>query len=324
MPIAKKNLDILPSINQLNIFGYKKYFDLFAGLISKKKIPNSIIISGPKGLGKATFTYHIINYILSKDEVNSYNFKEQLINNDNLSYKLLTNRTHPNFHLIENINLEKSIKIDQVRNLFNFLNKSTYSKDLKIVMIDNAEYLNLNSSNALLKAIEEPRNNTIFFLIHNNSIEILETIKSRCMEFKIFFSNQEKKNIFENIIIPYKNNVQLKNVNDNLFYDTPGNLLKYYLILSNENLDIQHNTLECIFLLMEKYKNEKNPEILFFLSFFIEKFYLFLCSKYSRNLNKILFNKSKILNLINSIKIYNSDEKSVFITVKDKLINETR
>ena len=109
-----------------------------------------------------------------------------------------------------------------------------------------------------------------------------------------------------------------------MFYDTPGNLLKYYLILSNENLDIQHNTLECIFLLMEKYKNEKNPEILFFLSFFIEKFYLFLCSKYSRNLNKILFNKSKILNLINSIKIYNSDEKSVFITVKDKLINETR
>ena len=46
------------------------------------------------------------------------------------------------------------IKIDQIRHLITFLNKSTYSKDLKIVLIDSAENLNYNSSNALLKALE--------------------------------------------------------------------------------------------------------------------------------------------------------------------------
>ena len=67
------------------------------------------------------------------------------------------------FFLIENNFQERDIKIEQVRNLINFLNKTSYKKNLKIIMIDNAEYLNLNSSNALLKSIEEPQDNTFFF-----------------------------------------------------------------------------------------------------------------------------------------------------------------
>ena len=41
-------------------------------------------------------------------------------------------------------------------------------------MIDNAENLNLNSSNALLKTIEEPKNNTFFFIIYNSASKILD------------------------------------------------------------------------------------------------------------------------------------------------------
>ena len=80
-------------------------------------MPNSILLSGLKGLGKATFTYHIINYLLSKDEERKYSIKDFAIDKDNLSYKLLSTNTHPNFFLIENNLLEKDIKIEQVRNL---------------------------------------------------------------------------------------------------------------------------------------------------------------------------------------------------------------
>ena len=48
--------------------------------------------------------------------------------------------------------------------------------DLKIIMIDNSEDLNVNSSNALLKAIEEPSKNTHFFIVNNNSKKISDTI----------------------------------------------------------------------------------------------------------------------------------------------------
>ena len=66
-------------------------------------------------------------------------------------------------HCVLNNNFEKDVKIQQVRSLLKFLSKTTFSKDLKIVMIDNIENFNLNSANALLKSLEEPRDNTFFF-----------------------------------------------------------------------------------------------------------------------------------------------------------------
>ena len=103
-------------------------------------MPNSVILTGPKGSGKSTFVYHIINYLFSKKEENKYLVDNFSIDKNNLSYKYINTNSHPNFFLIENVNSEKEIKIDQIRNLLRFLTKSTYGKDLKIVMIDNVEY----------------------------------------------------------------------------------------------------------------------------------------------------------------------------------------
>jgi len=60
--------------------------------------------------------------------------------------------------------------------LITFINKTTYSQNIKIVLIDNVELLNLNSSNAVLKVLEEANDNTYFFLVHNSYTKILETI----------------------------------------------------------------------------------------------------------------------------------------------------
>ena len=196
MKIANEDIEIVPAKNQLRLFGFEDYFNSFIKLYEKKDLPNSILLSGPKGLGKSTFAYHIINYLLSNNEERKYSTKDFFINETNLSYKLLNTNTHPNFFLIENNLFEKDIKIEQVRSLLRFLNKSTYTRNLKIIMIDNAENLNLNSSNAILKAIEEPQNNTFFFIIHNSASKILDTIKSRCTEFKFFFTISKKKKYF--------------------------------------------------------------------------------------------------------------------------------
>ena len=197
--IENKKIEVTHPKNQLNLFGYDAYFKSFVKLFEKEEMPHCVLLSGSKGLGKSTFVYHFINYLFSKNEKNSYSINDLIINKENLSYKLLHKSTHPNFFLIENNNFEKDVKILQVRSLLKFLSKTTYSKDLKIVMIDNIENFNLNSANALLKSLEEPRDNTFFFIIHNNRRQILSTIKSRCIEFKIFFSESNKKNIFKKI-----------------------------------------------------------------------------------------------------------------------------
>ena len=67
-----KNIDIIDPKNQLNLFGYEDYFNSFIKLYKRNKLPNVILLNGPKGIGKATFAYHFINYLLSNNEENKY------------------------------------------------------------------------------------------------------------------------------------------------------------------------------------------------------------------------------------------------------------
>ena len=130
-------------INQLTLYGYKKYFNLFTDLFEKKKLPHCILLSGPKGIGKSTFAYHFVNSILSKNEPNEYSLPTCQINEKNSSYNKVICGTHPNFFRISSEEPNSQIKIDQSRNLLQFLSKTTYTKNFKIVVIENIEYLNL-------------------------------------------------------------------------------------------------------------------------------------------------------------------------------------
>ena len=318
-----ENIEILPPKNQLHLFGYKDYFNLFVKLFQKKKLPNTILLSGLKGSGKATFAYHFANYLLSYKEQNKYSTNNFTINPNNKSYKLLCNYTHPNFFLLESNSLDGNIKIEKVRDLLRFLNKSTYYLNIKIVLIDNAEYLNINSSNALLKVLEEPNNNTFFFIIHNSSNKILNTIKSRCIEFKFFFTLSEKKSILEGIIKQYKNDFKLREIDDNFYFDTPGNILKYLRVLSNSNADTLKDKLSCISYLINQYIQKKDPQLLIFISSLIELFYNELSLNNNKNLNVYFYNRFKILKQINDVKKFNLDKKNLFISLLEILKNES-
>ena len=85
-------MEILNPKSQLDLFGYNKLFDSFITLNKKKKLPNVMLFSGAKGLGKATFAYHVINYLLSIGEDNKYLSENFRINPDNVSFKLLQNK----------------------------------------------------------------------------------------------------------------------------------------------------------------------------------------------------------------------------------------
>ena len=82
------------------LYGLKENFNEIANLYNKKTFPNKILLSGKKGLGKSTLGYHLINYILSINEVNKYDQINLCINEDNKSFKLIKNNSHPNFYLI--------------------------------------------------------------------------------------------------------------------------------------------------------------------------------------------------------------------------------
>jgi len=79
----------------------------------------------------------------------------------------------------------KEIKIEQIRNLSDFMNISTHRQGLRVVVLYPAEALNTPASNALLKTLEEPPPGTVFLLASNSLDRLLPTILSRCRKFAL-------------------------------------------------------------------------------------------------------------------------------------------
>ena len=61
-------MNIIEPFNQIQLFGLDKYFNEMINLFNNNKLPNKILFSGQKGIGKSTLAYHFVNYVLSKNE----------------------------------------------------------------------------------------------------------------------------------------------------------------------------------------------------------------------------------------------------------------
>ena len=152
-------------IDQTSLYGHQNKLLELINFYENKKLPNKVLLSGYKGIGKSTLAYHLINYILSKDEPFSYDIQKNLINTNSRTFKLIQNNSNPNFELIDIDKDKKNIDIFQIRNLIKILNKSSFNNKPRFILIDNIEYLNANSSNALLKTLEDTEGNIFFILI---------------------------------------------------------------------------------------------------------------------------------------------------------------
>jgi DNA polymerase-3 subunit delta' len=304
------------SSNQLNLFGHDALFLELVGLYTNGNFPNKILLSGEKGIGKCTLAYHITNFILSSDEEFKYETNNLKINPYNKSFKLIQNKSNPNFILIDVIEDKKSIDINQIRNLILNLNKSSFNSKPKIILIDNIELLNLNSVNALLKVLEEPNQNVHFILINNNK-NILSTLRSRCLNFKVQLSAKLSIEITNKILQTDCSNF----LNDELInnYSTPGELLKLIDFASRNNIDLVKNNLNDFIknIILDKlYKKDT----------FIKDFLYSLIEIYFRN--NITIENIKLITLhkyflqkMHNTRIYNLDEESLFMEFEDSVLN---
>ena len=83
--------------SQLKLYELDETFNFCMNLFEQEKLPNKILFSGQKGIGKSTLCYHLSNFILSKGEEGSYDTKKNEIDLNNKSYKLIVKNAHPNF-----------------------------------------------------------------------------------------------------------------------------------------------------------------------------------------------------------------------------------
>ena len=309
----------IKSSENLKLYGMNIFFDEIIKLYYKKKLPNKILLSGKKGIGKSTFAYHIIICILSTNEDNKYDQTKLHINKENKSYKLIQNNSHPNFYLIDVSEEKKTIDISQIRKMINYSNKSSFNNNPRFVLIDNIENLNKNSTNALLKIVEEPNQNINFILIHNNEKNILPTLKSRCLLFKINFSFNECINIINSLL---DDNI-FDLINNDLisYYNTPGDIINLINFAKEKKINLNEFSLkELLEYLINNSYYKKNKLVKSLLINFIELYFL---KEYNKSSSKksLLYIYHLFLDKIHNTEKFNLDEESLFLEFKMKLLN---
>jgi len=306
----------LNPLTQINLFEHKEVFNQLYKLSKNDTLPNKILLSGEKGIGKSTLAYHLINLVLSENEEHPYDFEKNKINPDNKSYKLILNKSNPNFYLIDVLEEKKNIDINQIRELIINLNKSSFNNKKRFVLIDNIELLNLNSINALLKILEEPNENINFILINNNK-RVLPTLKSRCLNFKVFLTKDQSIRIVNQLLNDDINTI----INNKLFdyYATPGKLLKLIKLSEEYDLDLVNFDLNTILKTIIKDKiYKKDKSIIEIIYSFIELYFRNNIS--SKNIN-LLKSYHYFLEKINNTRTYNLDEETLFMEFEDKILN---
>ena len=311
-------MQLKPSQNK-KLYGMNLFFDEIIMLYNEKKMPTKILLSGKKGLGKSTLAYHIINHILSTNEEFKYDSNNYTINENNRSFKLLQNSSHPNFYLIDLLNDKKNIDVAQIREMIIYTNKSTFNNLPRFILIDNIENLNKNSVNSLLKVIEEPNENVFFILINNNEKNTLPTLRSRCLTFKVNLTFNESMHISNQIL--NKNILNLINLDLISFYNTPGEIINLVNFSNDKNINLKNYTLvNFLNLLIDNGYYKKNKIVKILLINFIELFFLNEY-KLSKTKNSLLNFYHSFINKINNTEKFNLDEESLFLEFKSKLLN---
>ena len=310
-------MNLKPSEN-IKIYGMETFFMEIARLHNQKKMPNKILLSGKKGSGKSTLAYHLINYVLSENEEFKYNLENFSINENNKSYKLLQNNSHPNFYLIDLLTEKKSIDVGQIREMINYTNKSTFNNMARFILIDNIENLNKNSVNALLKIIEEPNENVFFILINNSEKILLPTLKSRCLTFKISLTFDDSLNISNSIL--EKNVLEFVNYDLISYYNSPGQIISLFNFAEEKLINLKEHTISSfINLIIENNYYKKNKPIKDLLVNLIELFFLKEYMITNTKISLINFYYKFIKKIYNTEK-FNLDEESLFLEFKSKLL----
>ena len=300
----------------LKLIGMNTYFNEMIKLYDVKKFPKILLLNGKKGLGKFTLVMHFINYLFSKNEKIPYNIVEKIINVNSPFYNSLIKKTSQDIIFIQ-AEENKSIKIEDIRNLKSILSNSSLSSNPRFIVIDEVEFLNSNSVNALLKTLEEPSANNFFILINNQQTKLVETISSRCLQTNIFLRSSQRCEII-NYLIEDREIQNLIDTNNNL---SPGNFIKYNEIYLKYKINKNDNILTKLNILINAYKKDKDKSLINLAYFVIDNSFFF---KIQNNINEIEFllnTKSSIINTINDYVYFNLNINSVLNSIKIKLNN---
>ncbi|MFP5328989.1 MAG: DNA polymerase III subunit delta' [Alphaproteobacteria bacterium] len=168
------------------IAGHDRAVEQFREAWDRRTLHHGWLIAGPRGVGKAHFARLAALRLLCEAAGPPFDLPALETPEDHPIASLVAAGSHPDMRWIERGVNEKTgapnrnIKIDQVRALAEFMALSPALSPWRVAVIDSADELEGPAANALLKMLEEPPPNTVFFLVSHAPGRLLPTIRSRC------------------------------------------------------------------------------------------------------------------------------------------------
>ncbi len=177
------------------IVGQDRALRILLGTLKRNRVPSSILLSGDVGIGKRLSA---INYAKAINCLEPVDFD---CCDKCTSCRKIDASVHPDVLVITLENVETVLglrpkegkdknryeyPIETIHKIEEFLYLSPYEGKKKIVIIDEADAMNVSAANAFLKTLEEPNDDSIIILISSNPDRLPDTIRSRCIIIRFY------------------------------------------------------------------------------------------------------------------------------------------
>ena len=150
------------------------------------RLHHAWLLSGPRGIGKATLAFRFARFVLAGGPKQGAEGEPLYLAPGHPIFRRVASGGHADLMTIERTTNEKTGKrrteiiIDDVRRVGRLVWLTPGEGEWRVIIVDGAEEMNRNATNAILKHLEEPPPQTLFLLVSHAPARLLPTVRSRC------------------------------------------------------------------------------------------------------------------------------------------------
>ena len=174
----------------LALFGHDNALATIDTAFNSGKMHHAWLISGPRGIGKASLALKVAANIL-RNPIPMSGQKWNDVGIEDAVFSKVAKGGHPNIlHLSRPCDgktkkFKSTLTVDEIRRTVSFFGTTAGEDSWRFCIVDSADDMNTSAANSLLKILEEPPQRTIFFVLANSPAKLLSTIRSRCRQLPL-------------------------------------------------------------------------------------------------------------------------------------------